>query len=309
MKPITYDTLLVALSLSLCGTAYSASNETLLLEKFQQGKYSKKGADSCLMCHRKSDHVMALFKGVHGDMSSNKGPMGQLQCESCHGPQGKHKGKNEPMIAFGDNGNVSAELQDSVCLSCHQDSNRMAWHGSLHQQEELSCVSCHQIHIASDPVSSRKNEVAVCTGCHTEQKQDMAKRSAHPIKWGQMTCSDCHAPHGSLSDASLKQVNINDSCFECHGEKRGPFLWEHQPVTDNCLSCHTPHGSVNDAMLERRAPMLCQSCHTNDGHASRAYGDDTRGFAESAFTGGQSCLNCHSQIHGSNHPAGQALQR
>ncbi|SDJ02403.1 decaheme c-type cytochrome, DmsE family [Ferrimonas sediminum] len=302
-KRIRRSCLLIGLASCIGLNVYATDAESLLLEKFQAGHYSRKGADSCLMCHRKSDTVRALFQGVHGDMSGSRGPMGQLQCESCHGPQGKHKGKNEPMIAFGDNGNVSAELQDSVCLSCHQDGERTAWHGSMHQQEKLSCVSCHTVHAAADPVLNRNSEVAVCTGCHTEQKLDMAKRSAHPMQWGQMACSDCHAPHGSLSEASLKQVSVNDSCFECHAEKRGPFLWEHQPVTDNCLSCHTPHGSVNDTMLERRAPMLCQSCHASDGHASRGHGDDN------AFSGGQSCLNCHSQIHGSNHPAGQALQR
>lgn len=309
MKLITYKKLLAVIGLSFCGLAQSTTVESTLLEKFQQGQYSKKGADSCLMCHRKSDNVMTLFKGVHGDMGSSKSPMAQLQCESCHGPKGKHKGKNEPMITFGHKANVSAALQDSVCISCHQDSERMVWHSSLHQQEELSCVSCHSVHTASDPIMNRKNEVEVCTNCHTEQKLDMAKRSAHPVKWGQMTCSDCHAPHGSLSDASLKQSSINDTCFECHAEKRGPFLWEHEPVTVSCLSCHTPHGSVNGAMLERRAPLLCQSCHGSDGHASKAHGNDSRGSFDNAFIAGQSCLNCHNQIHGSNHPAGQAFQR
>lgn len=291
--------------LPLCTFANSATPaQSILLNKFQQGHYSKKGADTCLMCHRKSNSVMALFQGVHGDMSNSQSPMAKLQCESCHGPQGKHKGKNEPMITFGKQGNVSPELQDSVCLSCHQDSARMTWHGSIHQEEQLTCVSCHAIHTPSDPVMTRKTEVAVCTDCHSEQKLDIAKASAHPLQWGQMVCTDCHSPHGSLSDASLKQVSINDSCFECHAEKRGPFLWEHQPVTDNCINCHSPHGSVNQAMLSSRAPLLCQSCHGSNSHDSRAYGKD-----ESAFAQGQSCLNCHTQVHGSNHPNGQVLTR
>ncbi|WP_298444110.1 DmsE family decaheme c-type cytochrome [uncultured Ferrimonas sp.] len=283
-----------------------ASEETLLIEKFQQGQYSKRGADSCLMCHKKNETVMALFDGVHGDLHSSS-PMAQLQCEACHGPQGKHKGKNQPMITFGDNGNVSAELQSSVCLSCHQDSQRMAWHDTLHSDDQ-SCLSCHQIHTGQDPVLNRAAEVAMCSQCHREQKLDLNKRSSHPLttptQSGSMTCSDCHSAHGSMTDGSLKQVSINDTCYQCHAEKRGPLLWEHEPVVDNCTSCHNPHGSVNDAMLERRAPMLCQSCHASDGHASRAYGDD-----DSAFTGGQSCMNCHGSIHGSNHPAGKQLLR
>ncbi|TKB56595.1 DmsE family decaheme c-type cytochrome [Ferrimonas aestuarii] len=300
-----------ALALSLtAAVAYPVAAqdiESQILQKFQQGAYSKKGADSCLMCHQKDAKVMALFDGVHGNLENSNSPMAKLQCETCHGPQGKHKGKNEPMVTFGANGNVSAELQDSVCLSCHQDAERMAWHDSLHS-DDASCVGCHDIHTGSDPVLNRASEVAVCTDCHQQQQQDLYKRSHHPLTTqageGSMVCSDCHNPHGSLSDASLTEVSVNDTCYQCHADKRGPVLWEHQPVVDDCRSCHNVHGSVNDAMLTRKAPMLCQSCHANDGHASRAYGDD-----DSAFTGGDSCLNCHSQIHGSNHPSGQLLQR
>ncbi|WP_051252538.1 DmsE family decaheme c-type cytochrome [Ferrimonas kyonanensis] len=305
----------LALVLSIPWSACTAANssESMLLEKFQSGNYSKKGADSCLMCHKKSDSVMAVFAGVHGNTERSDSPMAGLQCEACHGPQGKHRGKNEPMITFGTSGNVSAELQDSVCLSCHQDDGRAHWSDSVHTDEEVACVSCHQVHVASDPVVNRSNEVAVCTSCHTEQKLAMNKRSAHPLSdglgAGEMVCSDCHTPHGSLTDASLTQLTETDTCYQCHADKRGPVLWEHEPVTESCSTCHNPHGSVNDAMLTQRAPMLCQSCHASDGHASRAYGDNALGLGENAFTSGQSCLNCHSQIHGSNHPAGSALQR
>ncbi|WP_298439481.1 DmsE family decaheme c-type cytochrome [uncultured Ferrimonas sp.] len=283
--------------------AQGQSAQSLLLEKFQSGNYSKKGADSCLMCHRKSDTVMALFTGVHGNASHSNGPMAQLQCETCHGPQGKHKGKNEPMIQFGADGNVDAQLQDSVCLSCHQDSERMAWHDSLHAAEDLSCVSCHSVHVSRDPILDRSQQVAQCSSCHTEQQADMHKRSSHPMVNGAMVCSDCHAPHGSLSEASLKQTSINDSCADCHAEKRGPFLWEHEPVVDDCTNCHQVHGSVNDNLLTRQAPQLCQNCHQPDGHQFNAEQPD------GVFTTGASCLNCHSQVHGSNHPSGNYLRK
>lgn len=49
--------------------------EATLDKKFAEGNYSPKGADSCLMCHKKSEKVMDLFKGVHGAIDSTKSPM------------------------------------------------------------------------------------------------------------------------------------------------------------------------------------------------------------------------------------------
>ena len=302
--------LLLALALAMVGSmpAYASDTEAQLLKKFAKGKYSSKGADSCLSCHGGDDQVLALFSGVHGSLERSDTPMAKLQCETCHGPRGRHKGTNEPMITFGEQGNVSGELQNTVCLSCHQDDTRMHWKDSLHADEDIACASCHNIHTGSDPVLSRAKQVEICTDCHTEQKVAINKHSAHPLATatsvGEMVCTDCHATHGSMTDSSLKETSLNDTCYQCHAEKRGPLLWEHEPVTEDCTTCHNPHGSVNDHLLEQRAPLLCQNCHANDDHSSRAYGDDN-----SAFTSGQSCLNCHSQIHGSNHPSGSALQR
>ncbi len=290
-----------------------AEVEATLDKKFAEGKYSPKGADTCLMCHKKSEKVMDLFKGAHGAIDSSKSPMAGLQCEACHGPLGSHnRGGKEPMITFGPTSTLAADKQNSVCMSCHLDDKRVAWDSSHHANADVACASCHSIHAEHDPVLSKQTEVEVCTTCHTRQKADMNKRTSHPMKWNQMTCSDCHNPHGSLSDSDLVQPTVNETCYSCHAEKRGPKLWEHAPVTENCVNCHNPHGSVNDAMLKTRAPQLCQQCHASDNHTSNAYlGNTDMGSTVNgnAFTGGRSCLNCHSQVHGSNHPSGKLLQR
>ncbi|RTR38135.1 DmsE family decaheme c-type cytochrome [Shewanella canadensis] len=280
--------------------------EQKLAEKFSAGEYSSKGADSCLMCHRKNEAVMAIFDGTHGMMNNKQSPMAGLQCEACHGPQGKHnKGGKEPMIAFGKDSKLSASAQNSVCQGCHNDPKQMAWHSSTHNLEEVACSDCHTLHSAKDPALDKLSVNDTCSSCHTKEKADMNKRSSHPLKWDQMTCIDCHSPHGSMSESALNKPTINDTCYSCHSEKRGPVLWEHAPVTENCVTCHNPHGSVNEGMLKSRAPQLCQQCHAPDGHASRAVQEP----GMDAFGGGKSCLNCHSKIHGSNHPSGSLLQR
>ncbi|MCL2915224.1 DmsE family decaheme c-type cytochrome [Shewanella corallii] len=280
--------------------------EQQLTQKFAEGKYSPKGADSCLMCHKRNEKVMDLFKGVHGATNSSASPMAQLQCESCHGPMGKHnRGGKEPMITFGRDTKLPAQSQNSVCLGCHNDPQQMAWHNSTHNLEEIACADCHQIHAAEDPALNPLKVNDTCVSCHTQEKADMHKRSSHPLKWDQMTCTDCHNPHGSMTESALVKPSLNDTCYECHADKRGPFLFEHAPVVENCANCHNAHGSVNEDLLDKRVPQLCQQCHADDGHGARVVPQD----GMSSFGGGKSCLNCHNQIHGSNHPGGSLFGR
>ncbi|QSX33851.1 DmsE family decaheme c-type cytochrome [Shewanella avicenniae] len=280
--------------------------EQQLQTKFAEGKYSSKGADSCLMCHQKDAKVMALFDSVHGRLDSSKSPMAGLQCEACHGPLGQHnRGGKEPMIDFGPDSKLSAASQNSVCLGCHKQAETQDWHSSIHNLEQVTCVSCHEIHSAKDAVLDKQQVNQVCSECHREQEADMHKRSSHPLHSSQMTCTDCHNPHGSSNRGALKQVTVNDTCYQCHADKRGPLLWEHAPVSEDCTTCHDPHGSVNEHLLTQKAPQLCQQCHVDDGHSSRVVPEQ----GVDAFGGGRSCLNCHSQIHGSNHPAGSNFSR
>jgi DmsE family decaheme c-type cytochrome len=108
----------------------------------------------------------------------------------------------------------------------------------------------------------------------------------------------------------LREGNsISESCASCHAEKRGPFLFEHMPVRESCVTCHDPHGSNNERMLVAKQPMLCQRCHVHARHPATIY-DGTQINARSNRIVGRSCVNCHSMIHGSNHPtSGKALTR
>ena len=124
-----------------------------------------------------------------------------------------------------------------------------------------------------------------------------------PLREGKMVCSDCHNPHGSLTDKLLRANSINDNCYKCHAEKRGPFLFEHIPVRENCLNCHDPHGSVNEFLLKVSRPRLCAECH-GIGHGSFLTGGPNQIGAVS-----RSCQNCHTEIHGTNSPGGALLHR
>ncbi len=110
---------------------------------------------------------------------------------------------------------------------------------------------------------AKLTEMDTCFQCHKNKRAEIWRTSHMPVREGKITCSTCHNPHGSYTEALLKEATVNDGCYKCHAEKRGPFLWEHAPVRENCLNCHDPHGSINDFMLKISRPRLCQQCHAN----------------------------------------------
>lgn len=107
-----------------------------------------------------------------------------------------------------------------------------------------------------------------------------------------MGCSDCHDPHGArpkLRDLELREAR----CVKCHTEYQGPFVFAHQASrSDGCVACHTPHGASNKRMLKQHTTQQnCLQCHAD----FPIFHDQTAG---ALFT---NCLNCHTQVHGSNH--------
>jgi DmsE family decaheme c-type cytochrome len=283
----------------------------------QEAEYSREGADTCLSCHEDGP-VLAIFRTKHAVPSDPRGPFGhgQLQCEACHGPAGKHAGRvrrgqeRPPTPFFHATSTATVAAQNDQCLECHTGDVGFGWHAGEHPVDEVACVDCHQMHIARDPVLQTVSQPDVCYQCHQAQRTETLKAFSHPFFQGKMDCAACHNPHGDAIASALARQTVNDTCYQCHAEQRGPYLWEHAPVSEDCTLCHSPHGSNHPGMLTKRAPLLCQSCHSQAGHPSVAYGPD--GLASgmpSKYLLAQSCLNCHSQVHGSNHPSGTKLMR
>ncbi len=275
------------------------------------------GSEICAECHE--DKFEQILPSKHGQTADLRTPFGQHGCETCHAAGSTHAGSEGEerggLIVFGADTGVAVARQNGSCLNCHQDTRRLHWQGSAHDASALSCANCHKVH-QPDGVLRKAEEMDVCLGCHWQVRADLYKASHHPIREGGIVCTDCHNPHGSDGPKSLKALTLNQACYACHADKRGPFLWEHEPVTDLCTNCHVPHGSNNPALLMRRAPLLCQQCHQTLSGGGATAGNalgHVRLFLDAAgqaqFVAGYSCMNCHSQVHGSNHPAGVALQR
>jgi DmsE family decaheme c-type cytochrome len=301
----------LVLLISFCGIAGTAAA--------QQGPTQP----ICANCHESQWHAIDL--SPHGAKNDASGSM----CQACHGDASEHlkDPSKKPANPFG-KGHSAAE-KAAVCLTCHSGNRNLAfWTSGKHSLNDVACSDCHSIHnkgglptINKFVTTSLPNQAEVCWSCHQQIRAANFKPSHHPIIEGKVKCTDCHNPHGSLSPSMVKQPTINDQCYSCHADKRGPYVFNHPPVEENCATCHNPHGSVHGKLLNEQAPNLCQDCHDGSRHPGTVFGAAggwlcAAGDPNPACAGktgqpnpsvntrlvARACLNCHSQIHGSNAP-------
>lgn len=300
----------VTLSLSMVLIFYGAPFAAAAVD---DGQYA--GTDSCMECHEEA--YDSYMKNRHAVEADKRTPGAELGCESCHGPGADHAesdGEN-PILSLSANADEAAGVMSASCLKCHTKGKQVLWHGSEHQNRDLSCSSCHNIHKNYPDNLAQKSQYETCGQCHKKVRSQMLRQSRHPIREGKINCADCHNAHGTVADKLIDAQTISQKCYECHANTRGPFLWEHPPAVEDCLTCHTPHGSSHSGLLKGRAPYLCQRCHSNVGHPSELSARSNSDAGQSAYrvlnnrAFYRACLNCHIAVHGSNHPSGKSLVR
>lgn len=296
---------------------------------------------NCVSCHR--TYVQSFGLEIHGKTARFLSDSRAATCEACHGDGAKHIENREKRIAADDIDNP-AELKtkeartraNDKCLMCHRrDRSHFEWSGGEHDRKDMSCLSCHTVHhvklfqtMSAGFADKTEAEVAelisgrlpehmlsqptieeTCLTCHSEQRKALFQRSTHLFRTevGHMKvgCASCHNPHGGEAGKMLREHTVNNVCYTCHAEKRGPFLWDHPPVRENCLNCHSPHGANNPKLLNARAHLVCQQCHIHmlPRHST------TAGQPLDIWSINRGCMNCHAQVHGSNHPGGRTLTR
>jgi DmsE family decaheme c-type cytochrome len=277
------------------------------------------GSEVCKACHAPQFEKFSQTKMGKVFLFNARTLREKQACESCHGPGSNHVAAGGGrgvggLINFRKDSGETAKVQNEACLQCHEKGIQTYWEASPHASRGLSCVNCHTVmQKTSDhqlaklddktPFLNKRADIEVCGQCHLQRKAQLMRSSHMPLREGKIGCADCHNPHGSPNPSQLKWASVNETCYQCHTERRGPFLWEHPPALENCANCHEPHGSVNDRLLKVTDPRLCTQCHMVTQHPA------TPRARTSVFFFNRSCTNCHSQIHGSNHPSGMFYQR
>jgi DmsE family decaheme c-type cytochrome len=275
------------------------------------------GSKECEKCH--AEVAEPFQTNVHHQAELDGSLVGEhVGCESCHGPGSLH------VAADGDEDNPGFHTMNNfkkmkpdeaaaVCQSCHKTGDQFMWDQSAHARNEVKCQDCHSIHNPKSPGNAKllvKEKTAdLCISCHHDKRAALEHTAHMPLREGAMSCADCHNPHGSVGPRMIKAASNTELCVSCHMDKRGPFLYEHPPVRENCVNCHMPHGSNNDKVLAGKRPYLCQRCHVGSRHPSTLYDVPDISLSGANKVINRSCTNCHSQIHGSNHPSGEFFER
>jgi len=323
-KTLTRLCSLAALAMALIGNAAQAGQGSAAA-----AANALKQDAACTRCHDEGETkpLLSIYQTKHGVKADERTPT----CQSCHGKSEQHIAggaavgeatRPAPDINFKTKTTVTPgsapHTLAQACVACHKGGQRTHWDSSAHESRDVVCSNCHSVHVKRDAVLSKATQPEVCFGCHKSERAQTHKLSSHPLGEGKMSCSDCHNPHGTVGPKLLTKNSVTDTCYTCHAEKRGPFLWEHQPVSEDCSTCHTPHGSSTAPLLKQRTPWLCQDCHTGDHAAQVNSGANLAGGAVTtvngnfplanaparAQLGARNCLNCHVMVHGSNHPGG-----
>jgi predicted CXXCH cytochrome family protein len=300
------------------------------------------GSEACKKCHedqvgRFAGTQHARMAHSKFDNGMNRG------CEVCHGPGKAHtlaetKRKEamdtgadvpdyDPNLIISFRGKSPKDVSDN-CLKCHsgRDEEHANYRRGEHWRNDVGCTDCHDPHGQPLPpdrpgsqtlldsatkhkadwgalVMLKQSEPQLCLKCHNEMRAQFSMPFRHHVLEGQMTCSDCHNPHGGFELKQARLATSNDSiCVKCHTDKQGPFAFEHAPLkTEGCTACHNPHGSANPRLLKRADVFqLCLECHT-DAHGIGA--PNTPSFHNLAQEKWRNCTTCHQAIHGSNsHP-------
>lgn len=199
-----------------------------------------------------------------------------------------------------------------TCASCHEEKVKkfqLSAHSRIEIDNDLGepqgCETCHgpgSVHAENGggkgTMINPRKKPEVCFTCHLDKKAQFHLPYRHPVLEKKMSCADCHDLHGSDTRpwTATSLDGVNATCFQCHKDKRGPFVFEHEALREGCTVCHQVHGAIHDKMLVVRDSNLCLRCHAqvnfprigNSNHANRL----SEGTCFSA--------GCHTAVHGSN---------
>ncbi|TXS95589.1 hypothetical protein FV139_06830 [Parahaliea maris] len=219
--------------------------------------FSAGGSQQCLGCHDfgPDSPVHPMLESPHGQADNPDTPMANRGCESCHGPSAGHAGaptQVAPGISFGPRWTAAKNSQDGQCLACHQDKPVGHWDSAPHNQADITCVTCHDIHQMPDKVLASSSQTEVCTVCHKVQRDGVHGLASH--RDNNPACTSCHSPHDAQPVVATALETRSEGCRTCHDLTA---MANEPTVSDKARSYHK---------VMVREDRSCLDCHQGIAH-------------------------------------------
>jgi len=167
-----------------------------------EAQYTAEGTERCMRCHA-GERMTLMAETAHGNPDNPHTPYANQGCESCHGPGSLHVsrargGQGMPaLVIFGAEDSVQQQTQS--CINCHAnemgDLKGMQWSGSLHDLDDVTCVSCHEMHVVGNPLADQERQRDGCAECHRAQIAGHPRFEDKGIVFDRLSCYDCHDVH------------------------------------------------------------------------------------------------------------------
>lgn len=294
---------------------------------------TEEGPDACAMCHRAHTAPGVVARSQFGSWETTSSALILAQpsnagdaalCLTCHG-----------IDALGSGIEVQSDFAGASAHSLLPDDSR------YEEVPEKQCSSCHDAHGAEKRgdgtpypgllrAFTEEGEAfyaaeEYCATCHYDSRDaednrfdglEIYEQTAHfglpgPVSGTEVTCSNCHASHGSdiaplilgeiLPPAAPETATVDPGsprtlCYACHAEERATWLGAVVYDDDTTPTVHGASSIVLSVTAEyasqdtTRLAGECQSCHNPMGS------DDGEGkpIAKLAgLEGRELCYSCH----------------
>ena len=214
------------------------------------------GSQQCLDCHDYGEDspVHLVLAGAHG--TALEADDNRRGCLECHGDSGDHiraPRRNSPDVSFGPRWSSTAGDQDEQCLNCHEENTAINWRHALHMHNNLTCITCHDVHTSEDKVQIAEKQAEVCETCHKVQKQGI--HGMERRKKRNPPCTECHNPHNHEDAQAQMLSNRSSGCLYCHDLAR---MAESDRVSLAAKSYHK---------VMTNPERTCMDCHEGVAHA------------------------------------------
>jgi predicted CXXCH cytochrome family protein len=201
---------------------------------------------NCLHCH--ATGIQPAEATARNRYAGAPFVQGGIGCSACHGDPSAHLAQHgHGAIANPDK--FAPQQRDSACIQCHLEGDAVVYRPGRSLAQFVPGDN-----LADIAVYFVKASQATGGGRAVSQYEALLQSACKRASGDKLTCTTCHDPHFSPSEAHRVQY-FRDRCLSCH---TGQKMARHHPEERDCATCHMParpttdisHAQIHDHNIE-----------------------------------------------------------